>query len=29
VTINSSINILIYCTFGNKFKTIFLQVSPP
>ena len=26
VTINSSINILIYCTFGNKFKTIFLQI---
>ncbi|TRY67168.1 hypothetical protein TCAL_05489 [Tigriopus californicus] len=26
VTINSSVNILIYCIFGNKFKTIFLQI---
>ena len=26
VTINSSVNILIYCTFGKKFRTVFLQV---
>ena len=26
VTINSSINFLIYCLFGNKFRTIFMQV---
>ena len=26
VTINSSVNILIYCTFGNRFKTVFLQI---
>jgi len=26
VTINSSINFLIYCLFGNKFRTIFMQI---
>ena len=26
VNINSSVNILIYCTFGNKFKTVFMQI---
>ena len=26
VTINSSVNILIYCIFGNKFKTLFMQI---
>lgn len=26
VTVNSSINIFIYCTFGNKFKTVFMQI---
>ena len=26
VTINSSVNILIYCIFGNKFKTVFMQI---
>ena len=26
VTINSSVNILIYCTFGKKFRTVFMQI---
>ncbi len=26
VTINSSVNILIYCIFGAKFKTLFMQI---
>ena len=26
VTINSSVNILIYCIFGKKFRTVFMQI---
>ena len=26
VTINSSVNILIYCIFGKKFRTVFLKI---
>ena len=26
VTINSSVNILIYCIFGAKFKSLFMQI---
>ena len=26
VIINSSMNILIYCTFGKKFRTVFMQI---
>ena len=26
MSINSSVNFLIYCIFGNKFKTIFMQI---
>lgn len=26
VTINSSVNIIIYCTFGKKFRTVFMQI---
>ena len=26
VTCNSSVNILIYCTFGKKFRTVFMQI---
>ena len=26
VIINSSVNILVYCTFGKKFRTVFMQI---
>ncbi len=26
VTINSSVNFLVYCIFGNKFKQMFMQI---
>ena len=26
VILNSSVNILVYCTFGKKFRTVFMQI---
>ena len=26
VTVNSSVNFFVYCTFGQKFRTVFMQM---